>query len=406
MIAVDYELLTTETIPYYIQSQPRLNHLIAKDEPFAVTEVSHGNLNRVFDVRSLNDANHNLIVKQAPPFLNSVGESWSLDPARINIEAQALCVYRQITPQLIPEVYLYDADNHVIVMQNLDQHVTWRTALIDRKIYPHVGRDLGVFLGQILKFSAKLLLNEVHRGYLFKAFDNPELCQMTLDYVFTFPFQRHESNRYSKEIEARVVEIQKDECLLEEVQQMKALFSTCQQALIHGDLHTGSVMVSDSDSYIIDPEFAFVGPISFDLGALIGNLWLTYASHEVRTADIKARAEYQHYLEDMIIDIWQSFVSATENDDLLPDLSDRTTVNASKLLKEVAGMAGCIVLRRVIGTSGVEDIRGIEDRGKRAIVASYALNIGRALLLHRHEIHSIEDMMDLVHHLSKSSSSD
>jgi len=32
------------------------------------------------------------------------------------------------------------------------------------------------------------------------------------------------------------------------------------EALIHGDLHSGSVMVTESDTRVIDPEFAFYGP--------------------------------------------------------------------------------------------------------------------------------------------------
>ena len=43
------------------------------------------------------------------------------------------------------------------------------------------------------------------------------------------------------------------------------------EALIHGDLHTGSVMVGGGRAAAIDPEFAFYGPVGFDLGALWAN---------------------------------------------------------------------------------------------------------------------------------------
>ncbi len=43
------------------------------------------------------------------------------------------------------------------------------------------------------------------------------------------------------------------------------------EALIHGDLHTGSVMVGGGRTVAIDPEFAFYGPVGFDLGALWAN---------------------------------------------------------------------------------------------------------------------------------------
>ncbi|CAN0567940.1 unnamed protein product, partial [Ectocarpus sp. 12 AP-2014] len=50
------------------------------------------------------------------------------------------------------------------------------------------------------------------------------------------------------------------------------------QALIHADLHTGSVMAMEGSTQVIDPEFAFYGPMGFDLGALIANLLLAYCA--------------------------------------------------------------------------------------------------------------------------------
>ena len=70
---------------------------------------------------------------------------------------------------------------------------------------------------------------------------------------------------------------------------MKLKFLTDAQALIHGDLHTGSIMVTDSDTRAIDPEFAFFGPMGFDIGALIGNL-LIAAIARLFTRPMRRRA--------------------------------------------------------------------------------------------------------------------
>ena len=55
---------------------------------------------------------------------------------------------------------------------------------------------------------------------------------------------------------------------------MKKKFVTSTEALIHGDLHSGSVMVKEGSTFVIDPEFAFYGPMGFDLGALLSNFLL------------------------------------------------------------------------------------------------------------------------------------
>lgn len=56
------------------------------------------------------------------------------------------------------------------------------------------------------------------------------------------------------------------------------------QALIHGDLHTGSVMVTQDSTQVIDPEFSFIGPMGFDIGAYLGNLILAFFAQDGHAA--------------------------------------------------------------------------------------------------------------------------
>ena len=85
---------------------------------------------------------------------------------------------------------------------------------------------------------------------------------------------------------------------------LKAKFMDSTEALIHGDLHSGSVMVKEGEkqrsvvqqitflnslllrlllsgsTFIIDPEFAIYGPMGFELGAIIANFFLNCLSQE------------------------------------------------------------------------------------------------------------------------------
>jgi 5-methylthioribose kinase len=60
-----------------------------------------------------------------------------------------------------------------------------------------------------------------------------------------------------------------------EVADLRHVFMTSAQALLHGDLHSGSVMVGERQGAhvvrVFDPEFSFVGPIGFDLGLYWAN---------------------------------------------------------------------------------------------------------------------------------------
>ncbi|MCH2208382.1 MAG: phosphotransferase [Lentisphaerales bacterium] len=79
------------------------------------------------------------------------------------------------------------------------------------------------------------------------------------------------------------------------------------QDLIHGDLHTGSIMINEQDTRVIDPEFSFIGPMAYDLVALIQNLVPNYLTHFAHTKDTVKRQEYQNYVLQTIADIWHKF---------------------------------------------------------------------------------------------------
>jgi 5-methylthioribose kinase len=75
------------------------------------------------------------------------------------------------------------------------------------------------------------------------------------------------------------------------VQVILFLFSA--QALLHGDLHSGSLMATPESMFVIDAEFAFYGPMGFDVGLLLGNLLLAafaQPGHEARAGDREVSA--------------------------------------------------------------------------------------------------------------------
>ena len=54
-----------------------------------------------------------------------------------------------------------------------------------------------------------------------------------------------------------------DDSLKLAINHWKTQFLTNTQALLHGDLHTGSVMAAEGSTFVIDPEFAFYGSYSW-----------------------------------------------------------------------------------------------------------------------------------------------
>ena len=75
----------------------------------------------------------------------------------------------------------------------------------------------------------------------------------------------------------------------------KGAFCQRREALLHGDLHTGSCIVSPSEFYVIDSEFAFYGPMAFDVGKFMANLLLTFFALDGHSTASAPRTAQQAY---------------------------------------------------------------------------------------------------------------
>ena len=210
---------------------------------------------------------------------------------------------------MVPEIYLFDEEQAMIVMQFLTPHVILRRALIEGRQLPKIGRDLGLFTARTLFRGSDLsMATREKKADLALFSDNVELCDITESLVFSDPYFEAPMNRHTTpQLDHLVSDIRRDRDLKVEAQRMKHLFSAKAETLCHGDLHTGSVMVTDDETRIIDPEFAFYGPISFDVGMLLANFWMSYfsqAGHEQVAGD---RDSMRVYLLDTVDTIWTTF---------------------------------------------------------------------------------------------------
>jgi 5-methylthioribose kinase len=398
-ISSQYRPLDTTTVIDYVRGRSELRDMFHEGEALEAVEVGDGNLNLVFKVNAVADRQRTVVVKQALPYVRLVGESWPLPTDRARIEAQSLAVENQLVLQHSPHLYFFDPEMFLMVMQNLNDHIIMRQGLIQGIQYPHFAEHIGLFLAKMLGLTSDLTLDYRTKKEEVARFINPELCKISEDLIFTEPYRQHERNLFHAELTPQVLALQADEALRVEVAHLKEKFMTQAQALLHGDLHTGSIMVNQSDTFVIDSEFAFYGPIGFDIGALIGNLLLSYASHEVRTDDVEQRAAFRKYLTDTIISVWTVF--KREFQQVVWNKVDAHDMPLAyqqaymrRILQDAAGFAGAKMIRRVIGLAGVADIRGIEDVTDRSIAASLALNMGQTLIKGRHTVTTIESLVD------------
>lgn len=409
-----YKALDEKTLVDYIKSRASMQKMFSSDADFSVEEVGDGNLNLVFIVRNENDPSQEVVLKQALPYLRVAGDSWPLTRERMRYETQALLKHNELAPGLVPEVYDADEEMSVVIMEYLGKHEIMRRPLVARLRFPRFADHISTFLVNSLFYTSDLYMTGVEKKLLMAKFSNEQLRKLQEDFVYTNPYMESEENNWNPLIDQEVQSVRQNAKLKMAIADMKQAYMNKSEALIHADLHTGSIMLNEEDTRVIDPEFAFFGPMAYDIGAVLQNLILNYLSHYAHTPDKEERESYQAYLLEMVRDIWNEFAGkfdqtwvANNRGELVPakywDFPGGDEAFAAyrrryiaRLLQETAGHGGVKFLRRMMGIVSVWDITSIDDPEKRAEIERMAIRIGTRWVLERANVVSIEDLINIV----------
>jgi len=403
---MDYYILDKTNIVKYLHSIKNVKNYFGEDT-LSIDEIGDGNLNFVFIIKSIQDDSKALILKQAVPYLRCVGEEFPLNRERMTYEIRALQSYSQQTPDYTPIIYDANEQMSAVVMQFLDEHIIMRKGLIAQVIYPKFADHISTFLAENLFKTSSLCLDSTSKRQLISQFNsNTELCKLTEDFVFTFAFMDHDTNDSFAQGHESAQKLFKDMKFKKAVLELKYKFMNQTDTLLHGDLHTGSIMLNKKDTYIIDPEFSFVGPFGFDVGALIGNLIMSYTSHIALESEITYCEWLLDLVEEVLLKFENKFLELwdTQNESslILPGYLDEKELKEFKkefmlnILRDSVGYAGCKMTRRMFGIAGVEDIREIKDLDVRNKAIKHTLKISKKFVKHYKEIEKIEDVIKII----------
>jgi 5-methylthioribose kinase len=408
---MEYYQLKKNNLIGYLQSLPKNQQRFTSFDNLDVQEINDGNMNYAFVVTNTLDLNQSVFVKQAPPYIKVLGEDWPLTRQRMTAEINALNYQSSVCPEMVPEVYYQSEGLSVLVMQNLNKHTILRADLVQGQYLPRLAEDLSTFLAETLFYSSDFALSSMDKKAMVNKSANQDMCKITEDFVFTYPFEHHEMNDYNPNLSQLIIDsIQKNPNVRAHVAQMKHLFMNKPEALLHGDLHTSSVMVNAQQTFVIDPEFSFAGPMGFDIGALIANLYLNYFSHAHRSST--ESVNYSQWLLQTIDDLWYKFESkflslwleyeqSASNSfmgkDLTGDSHQYFRVSfLQQVLSDTLGFAACEMIRRVLGVAKVADFMQFEDQKTRAKLETQALKMATTMLVNRQSYTNIVDVNKLA----------
>ena len=405
-----YEPLTPERLASRLGGLEALTKCLGGvADQWQVEEIGDGNLNLVFLVRGTKGA---AIVKQALPYIRLVGDSWPLPLNRAFFEYHALIRQAERDPGSVPEVLYFDEGQALIVMEFLDQHVILRNMLIAGAHVNNLGMRLGQFIARTAFRGSDLALPIVERKSDTKLFlDNHALCNITESLVFTDPYHDAELNHHNPAVDGVVEDLRQNIKLKAEAQALLTKFVANSETMLHGDLHTGSVMCTEDSIRVIDPEFATYGPMGFDLGMMLANLVMAYISQPAHRSP-EDLASYQGWILDVIKDLVAAFNAEFSTlwhgercgvlfphslfEDQQHDASLPLQAKQREIWEDALGFCGIEMHRRTLTLAHNADFEAIEDASFRGELEAQNLKAGARLIIERHGITDVDAFLAAI----------
>ncbi|GHU40418.1 methylthioribose kinase [Spirochaetia bacterium] len=358
-----YFLMKESDIPLYIKT--KMPEFFGSAAKVTAKEIGDGNLNYVY--RLADGTGKSIIVKQAGVALR-ISEKMKISTDRNRIESEILLLQAKYAGNLVPKIYQYDTVMCACIMEDLSDYQLMRYALMEHKTFPRFADDISTFMVNTLLSTTDIIMEHKQKKELVKSFINPQLCEITEDLVYTEPYNDcNKRNIVNADLLGFVKkELYNDTALHLEAAKLKFDFMNNAQALLHGDLHTGSIFVKGDSTKIFDPEFAFFGPIGYDAGNVIANLF--FAWNNGNAGGDNKFCEWVLKTACDVIDMFKEkslrFIK-TNATDVMAKTSGFAEYYIDAIIADTAACCGVELIRRTVGMAQVKDITTIPGKEKR-----------------------------------------
>jgi len=353
---------TEHEILQYIDNTPALKAFF-QSPPLRVEEIGDGNLNFIFRIRDESGAS--LILKYAAPYLRLLGEDFPLPQNRICVEMHTLTYFKSIAPAFIPRMYHLDEEAFCFTMEDLAGYQLLQTAQFDQFIAPSVYSKLGSFLATLYT-KAPPPKHEVHY------YENATLKRISEEYIFIFPYIE---NHPALILPSHFTPSPKSPLFMQNIEQLLHLFQTEKECLIHGDFHTGSVMIKHESLAIIDAEFSLFAPLGFDIGTLFAHIIFG----EIYNCFEKKPVQFQP----IIRSLWKTFAKSIGN---VPE----------HIVQQSVGFCGAELSRRLVVPAKAKPLEAIRTLEGKTNAYTVCEKLSIEMVERFLEMKSVEDFISLV----------
>lgn len=388
-----YKMNNDDIIDYVFEH----TDFFSSNENLICEEIGDGNINYVYRV-SDTKTKKSLVLKQAD-IQTRVRPDGYLNPDRSVREAKMLKLQFKYAPEFIPKILYSDSVMASIIMEDIGAYSNLKKELMKASVFHNLGKLISDFIVRTTLPLTVLVSGYEKKSELATTFYNPELCKITEELVFTYPYNDvcKRNILFAQNAEWLSARFYNNNELAAAAAKLKEKFCSNSQSLIHGDLHSGSIFVNDSDCVsetvtklkIIDPEFVFYGPIGYDLGNVLAHFILaeTYIAYAANEITQTKKNDFLVWIHKTKKELFENFYMCgiTYLKDNITDAAYKNSIfiraYIEQLLLDAVGFCGAELNRRVIGSAKSAEITSIKNAALRIQVERALVDTGIWMML-------------------------
>lgn len=403
-------ILTKENIVSYIR-----DHVpsIQLQDPVTVHMIGEGDLGKDVEgdgycnyVFRVSDASQSYIIKQSTDRLKKRGRP--MTPVRNRYEYEIMKLRSTIVPQYVPAIYHGDFENNIFIMEDVSNLKLVRYEMNKDHRFPDIARQGAQYLAATHFYTSEFYLDSEKYRELLAHFMNAELRSVMENGIFLGIFGADDFDpACGPEYAAYCKSVFEDPNITFQRYKLRHLFMSKSETLIHGDFHTSNMFADDTHLKVIDMEYTFGAPFSYDLGFILANIIIQFCSAAFRPYENEAEREIclsylLSLMEVLYTDYIQFFFEYWDKDAKIEyKITEgyRETL-ALDILRECLGFAACVNFSRVSGNMDTADFDCIKNNDLRTRAKFLSVDID-VTLFHKWSSYNtireaIEDIIALM----------
>ena len=392
-----------EHLPEFDDSQPVTVSVMGED-PDADEGEGDGHVNIVYKVIS---PVKSYVLKQGLSDNGAKHGKVSVASYRNETECDTMKILHSIVPEYVPEIIFQDRENHIFIMDFIENLKAVRFQLIKENQIPDLGQKVGDFLARSSFYTSEFFLGRSEFRGLQSKFENTEVRQVMEDGIFLDRFgtdlnqeEYHKWERFRK--------ITDDPACQTNRLILRRTFMSHSDCLIHADFHTSNVFLSDTGLKMLDFEFSFMGPFGYDMGYFTGSLIAAYcAACFKHYPSEEERQQCKAYLLSTIKMLFESynktFITSWDKDAKKEYKGQPYFQNAllKEMLQDSVGYAAITNWCRTTSIHQLPEYPAIEDEDGQRYAMTMAVLLDHELILNRDRFETVDDFIDMIIHFEK-----